>query len=56
MTGAEAIAHMLKVQGAEYLFSFPDHLLVEPVAALGIRPIIREPNGLHSRWLMAMQE
>lgn len=40
MRGAEAIAWLLKEEGTEYLFCFPDNLLIDPAAALGIRPIM----------------
>src|SRR5260370_32118593 len=40
MRGTEAIAQILKLEGAEYLFSYPNHPLIDPAARLGIRPII----------------
>src|ERR1700682_5963033 len=40
MNGNEAIAQILKQEGAEYLFSYPNHALIDAAAQLGIRPII----------------
>src|SRR5579862_6996937 len=40
MIGAEAIATILRKQGAEYLFTYPDQRLVEPATKLGIRPLM----------------
>src|SRR5438552_8598600 len=40
MRGTEAIAQILKLEGAEYLFSYPNHPLIDAAAKLGIRPII----------------
>lgn len=40
MNGIDAIAHILKQEGVEYLFSYPSHPLIDAAAALGIRPII----------------
>lgn len=40
MTGAEAIALILKREGAEYLFCYPTTPIIEACARLGIRPII----------------
>src|SRR6267143_7044707 len=40
MRGTEAIAQILKLEGAEYLFSYPNHPLIDAAARLGIRPII----------------
>src|SRR3981081_3532899 len=40
MRGTEAIAQILKLEGAEYLFSYPNHPLIDAAARLGIRPHI----------------
>src|SRR5258708_10146265 len=40
MRGTEAVAQILKVEGVEYLFSYPNHPLIDAAARLGIRPII----------------
>ena len=40
MRGTEAIAQILKQEGTEYLFSYPNHPLIDECAKLGIRPII----------------
>jgi thiamine pyrophosphate-dependent acetolactate synthase large subunit-like protein len=40
MRGTEAVAQILKQEGAEYLFSYPNHPLIDAAARLGIRPII----------------
>src|SRR5438105_12587 len=40
MRGTEAIAQILKLEGTEYLFSYPNHPLIDAAAQLGIRPII----------------
>jgi acetolactate synthase-1/2/3 large subunit len=40
MRGTEAIAQILKLEGVEYLFSYPNHPLIDAAARLGIRPII----------------
>ena len=40
MRGTEAIAQILKQEGTEYLFSYPNHPLIDAAAKLGIRPII----------------
>ena len=40
MKGADAIAQILKLEGVEYLFSYPNHPLINAAAAVGIRPII----------------
>src|SRR6266705_3369308 len=40
MRGTEAIAQILKAEGVEYLFSYPNHPLIDAAAQLGIRPII----------------
>jgi len=38
--GTEAVAQILKLEGVEYLFSYPAHPLIDAAAQLGIRPII----------------
>lgn len=40
MNGARAIAQILKQEGVEYLFSYPNQPLIDAAAELGIRPII----------------
>src|ERR1700682_1288182 len=40
MRGTEAVAQILKLEGTEYLFSYPNHPLIDAAAHLGIRPII----------------
>ena len=40
MHGADAVAQILKQEGMEYLFSYPNHPLIDAAAKLGIRPII----------------
>jgi acetolactate synthase-1/2/3 large subunit len=40
MNGADAVARILKDEGVEYLFSYPNHPLIDSAAQLGIRPII----------------
>lgn len=40
MNGSRAIARILKQEGVEYLFSYPNQPLIDAAAELGIRPII----------------
>lgn len=40
MKGVDAVAKILQMEGVEYLFSYPNHPLIEAAAKLGIRPII----------------
>jgi thiamine pyrophosphate-dependent acetolactate synthase large subunit-like protein len=40
MRGTEAVAEILKLEGTEYLFSYPNHALIDAAARIGIRPII----------------
>jgi thiamine pyrophosphate-dependent acetolactate synthase large subunit-like protein len=40
MKGVDAVAKILELEGVEYLFSYPNHPLIEAAAKLGIRPII----------------
>ena len=40
MTGADAVAQILKREGTEYLFCFPTTPIIEACARVGIRPII----------------
>jgi thiamine pyrophosphate-dependent acetolactate synthase large subunit-like protein len=49
MKVGEAIAEILKREGVEYLFGYPQHSLFDFAAAIGIRPIIvrQERTGLH---------
>src|SRR5438309_9654682 len=49
MKVADAIAHILKIEGIEFLFAYPVNPLIEAAAKVGIRPIIvrQERTGLH---------
>jgi acetolactate synthase I/II/III large subunit len=40
MIGTDAVAQILKLEGVEYLFSYPNHPLIDAAAKIGIRPII----------------
>jgi thiamine pyrophosphate-dependent acetolactate synthase large subunit-like protein len=40
MKGVDAVAKILQMEGVEYLFSYPNHPLIEAGAKIGIRPII----------------
>jgi thiamine pyrophosphate-dependent acetolactate synthase large subunit-like protein len=40
MRGTDALAQLLKLEGVEYLFSYPNHPLIDAGAKIGIRPII----------------
>src|SRR5262245_3580242 len=40
MRGVDAIARILKLEGVELLFSYPNHPLIDAAAKVGIRPII----------------
>jgi len=40
MHGADAVARILKLEGVDYLFSYPNHPLIDAAARVGIRPII----------------
>ena len=40
MKGVDAVAKILQLEGVEYLFSYPNHPLIEAAAKIGIRPII----------------
>ncbi|MCH2521000.1 MAG: thiamine pyrophosphate-requiring protein [Dehalococcoidia bacterium] len=40
MNGNDAIAEILKAEGAEYLFCYPDNQLIHSCAAAGIRPVM----------------
>jgi thiamine pyrophosphate-dependent acetolactate synthase large subunit-like protein len=40
MQGVAAVARMLQLEGVEYLFSYPNHPLIDAAAEIGIRPII----------------
>ena len=40
ITGASAVARILKREGVEYVFCFPANSLIDAAAAVGIRPII----------------
>ena len=43
MQGTEAIAQILKQEGTEYLFSYPNHPLIDAAAKIGIRK--RRPHS-----------
>jgi len=40
MRGADALAKILKLEGVEVLFAYPNHAVIDSAAKLGIRPII----------------
>jgi uncharacterized protein len=40
MRGADAVARILKAEGVEVLFAYPNHALIDAAARVGIRPII----------------
>jgi acetolactate synthase-1/2/3 large subunit len=40
MRGAEAVARILKLEGVELLFSYPNNSLIDEAAQVGIRPIV----------------
>src|SRR5438552_12229602 len=40
MRCSDALARILKIEGVEVLFSYPNHPLIDAAAAIGIRPII----------------
>ena len=40
MKGIDAVARILKQEGVEYLFCFPNHALIDACANVGIRPIL----------------
>src|SRR3982751_111523 len=40
MRGSDAVARILLAEGVEYLFSYPNHPLIDAAAAVGIRPIV----------------
>jgi acetolactate synthase-1/2/3 large subunit len=40
MRALDAVAYILKKEGVEYLFAYPDNGIIEAAASLGIRPII----------------
>jgi acetolactate synthase-1/2/3 large subunit len=40
MRGADALARILKLEGVEVLFSYPNHALIDAAAKVGIRPMI----------------
>src|SRR6201995_6167147 len=40
MKGAEVVAEILKREGTEFLSCYPRNTIIEPCAALGIRPIL----------------
>lgn len=49
MTVSDAVAHILKAEGVEFLFAYPINPIIESAAKVGIRPIIvrQERTGLH---------
>src|SRR5437660_6058680 len=40
MRGLDAVAQILKAEGVEYLFAYPNNALIDSAAKIGIRPII----------------
>src|SRR2546425_268348 len=40
MHGIDAVARILKQEGVEYLFAYPNNPLIDAAAAIGIRPVI----------------
>ena len=40
MRGVDALAQILKAEGVEVLFAYPNHALIDAAAKVGIRPII----------------
>ncbi len=40
MRGADALARILKLEGVEVLFAYPNHALIDAAARIGIRPMI----------------
>src|SRR5262249_38053201 len=40
MRGVDALARILKLEGVEVLFAYPNHPLIDAAAKLGIRPLI----------------
>src|SRR6202158_6312232 len=40
MNGAEVIAEILKIEGTEFLSCYPRNQVIEPCAAIDIRPIL----------------
>src|SRR2546425_12713482 len=40
MRGIDAVAQILKAEGVEYLFSYPNNPIIDSAAKIGIRPII----------------
>ncbi|MCO5223166.1 MAG: thiamine pyrophosphate-requiring protein [Thermomicrobiales bacterium] len=40
MNGTQLIADILKQEGTEYLFCFPDNQIIDPCAEVGIRPML----------------
>lgn len=49
MNVADAVAHIMKAEGVEYLFAYPVNPLIEAAAKVDIRPILvrQERIGLH---------
>lgn len=45
MNGAAAVAHILKKESVEYLFTFPDNPVIDRAAEIGIQPIITCEKG-----------
>src|SRR5438093_7742466 len=40
MRGIDVVANVLKKEGVEYLFSYPNNPIIDAAASIGIRPII----------------
>ncbi len=49
MTVADAVAHILKLEGVDILFAYPLNPLIEAASKAGIRPVIvrQERTGIH---------
>ena len=49
MKVVDAIGHILKAEGVEYLFAYPLNPIIDAAAKVGIRPVIvrQERTGLH---------
>ena len=43
MKGGAAIAKILKQEGVQYLFCFPNNAIIDATSEVGIRPIITRP-------------
>src|ERR1041384_2105947 len=70
MQGNDVVAEILKKEGVEYLFSYPNNAIIDSAATVGIRPIIartektlinmadgyaRAPNGKRTTVVVVQQ-